>query len=84
MSESTKRAILDKTGLVINELRGAILKYTTNAVQEANSNGLGLHRALGHLREVLAPKAEEEVRQYYLDLGVRDAEAIAEGLRRRA
>jgi hypothetical protein len=80
MSESTKRAILDKTGLVINELRGAILKYTTNAVQEANSNGLGLHRALGHLQEVLAPKAEEEVRQYCLDLGVRDAEAIAEGL----
>ena len=47
MTESTQRAILDKTGLVINELRGATLTYTTNAVQEANSNGLGLHRAFG-------------------------------------
>jgi len=80
MRESTERAILDKTGLVINDLRSAILKYTTTAVHEANSNGLGLHRALGHLKEVLAPKAEEEIRQYYLDVGVRDAEAISRGL----
>jgi len=81
MKESTQRAILDKTGLVINDLRGAILKYTREVVQEANSNGLGLHRALGHLRDVLAPKAEEEIRQYYLDLGVRDADVIIAGLR---
>jgi hypothetical protein len=81
MQKRKKRAMSEKAGLMMHALRGTMLAYVTNAAQGSN-NGLALHRARFHLRDELLPKAEEEIRNYCLDLGARDADLISEVLRK--
>jgi hypothetical protein len=82
LSEDTKRAIAAKISLVINELRTRASQIVTNAVQaRAAGKGSGLHGALHEIPGEPLKAAEAELIDFYIEVGVRDPEVIAAGIR---
>jgi hypothetical protein len=79
MDDETRRAISDKLGLELESVRRKVTSYI--APKATGSNGpLALHQGFLHLKTDLMPNLVDDLINYCLDVGVRDAEVIARQL----